>query len=128
MGRLAVVMLALGAHMAFGQLMGVDGFKKNQHGLYEMSFKDARDAILKYNKVSDMNGADTSVVVLDIMKNPIDFAYFGETNEDMIVSVLMRDGNRYKIMFGEFDGREDQVFFSMVNDKNKLINLIYRVK
>jgi hypothetical protein len=128
MGRLAVVILALGANMAFGQLLGVDGFKQNKHGLYEMSFKDVREAIKKYNYVTDMNGADTNGVVFDVMKNPIDFAFFGRDIENQIISVIVTDGNRYKIMFGEFDGRYDQDFFTVISENNKPLDLIYRVK
>jgi hypothetical protein len=128
MGRLAVVILALGANMAFGQLLAVDGFKKNKHGLYEMSFKNIRDAARKYNYVSDMNGADTTDVVFDIMKNPIDFAFFGNNIESQIVSLMIVDGDRYKIMFGEFDGTEDKDFFTVISEKNRPLNLIYRVK
>lgn len=128
MGRFAVVVMLLGSMSAFGQLLAVDGFKKNKHGLYEMSFKDARDAIINYNRISDINGADTTGVVFDIMKNPIDFAYFGNNKENMIISALVSDGNRYKIMFGEFDGREDHVFLTIMSEKNKAIDLVYRLK
>ncbi len=128
MGRFAVVVMLLGSMSAFGQLLAVDGFKKNKHGLYEMSFKDAGDAIINYNRISDINGADTTGVVFDIMKNPIDFAYFGNNKENMIISALVSDGNRYKIMFGEFDGREDHVFLTIMSEKNKAIDLVYRLK
>jgi hypothetical protein len=128
MGRLAVVVMLLGNMSAFGQLLAVDGFKKNKHGLYEMSFKDVRDAVRKYNYVSDMNGADTNDVVFDIMKNPIDFAFFGNNIESQIISLMIVDGDRYKIMFGEFDGSEDKDFFTVISEKNRPLNLIYRVK
>jgi hypothetical protein len=128
MGRLAVVVMLLGSMSSFGQLMGVDGLKKNKHGLYEMSFKDARDAIIKYNRISDINGADTTGTVFDIMKNPIDFAYFGNDKENMIISALVSDGNRYKIMFGEFDGREEHIFLTIMSENNKAIDLVYRLK
>ena len=128
MGRLAVVVMLLGSMSAFGQLLGVDGFKKNKHGLYEMSFKDIRDAIRKYNYVSDLNGADTNGVVFDVMKNPIDFAFFGKDIESQIISVIVTDGNRYKIMFGEFDGRYNQEFFTVISEKNKPLDLVYEVE
>ncbi len=120
--------MLLGSMSAFGQLLAVDGFKKNKHGLYEMSFKNIRDAARKYNYVSDMNGADTTDVVFDIMKNPIDFAFFGNNIESQIVSLMIVDGDRYKIMFGEFDGTEDKDFFTVISEKNRPLNLIYRVK
>jgi len=114
--------------IAFSQLEGISGFKKNKHGLYEMSFKDVREAIKKYNYVTDINGADTNGVVFDVMKNPIDFAFFGHDIENQIISVIFTEGNRYKIMFGEFDGREDQDFFDVVDENGKSIQLIYRKK
>jgi hypothetical protein len=128
MGRLVFTFMLLGSMSAFGQLLAVDGFKKNKHGLYEMSFKNIRDAVRKYNYVSDMNGADTNDVVFDIMKNPIDFAFFGNNIESQIVSLMIVDGDRYKIMFGEFDGSEDKDFFTVISEKNRPLNLIYRVK
>lgn len=128
MGRLVFTFMLLGSMTAFGQIMGIDGFKKNRHGLYEMSFKDARDAIIKYNRVSDINGADTTGTVFDIMKNPIDFAYFGNDKENMIISALVSDGNRYKVIFGEFDGREEHRFLTIMSENNKAIDLVYRLK
>lgn len=126
--RLITVLVVLFSTTAFGQLMGVDGLKKNKHGLYEMSFKDVREAIRKYNYISDLNGADTNDVVFDVMNNPIDFAFFGNDIENQIISLFIIDGTRFKIMFGEFDGREDQKFFSILDEENKPIDLVYRVK
>lgn len=124
---ITVVMIFLSAK-TFGQLMGVDGLKKNKHGLYEISFKDVREAIRKYNYISDLNGADTNDIVFDVMKNPIDFAFFGNDIENQIISLVISEGSKYKIMFGEFDGREDQDFFTIMSEKNKPIDLVYRVK
>lgn len=126
--RLITVVMVLLSSKSFGQLMGVDGLKKNKHGLYEMSFKDVREAIRKYNYISDLNGADTNDIVFDVMKNPIDFAFFGNDIENQIISLIISEGSKYKIMFGEFDGREDQDFFTIISEKNKPLNLIYRVK
>lgn len=126
--RLITVVMVLLSSKSFGQLMGIDGLKKNKHGLYEMSFKDVREAIRKYNYISDLNGADTNDIVFDVMKNPIDFAFFGNDIENQIISLIISDGSKYKIMFGEFDGREDQDFFTIISEKNKPLNLIYRVK
>ena len=128
MCRLAFVVILLGSMSAYGQLLAVDGFKKNKHGLYEMSFKDIKQAIRKYNYVSDMNGADTNDVMFDITKNPIDFAFFGDDIEDQTLSLIYQDGKKYKIVFGKFDGRNDQDFFTIISEKNKPLNLIYRVK
>lgn len=128
MGRLAVVVMLLGSMSAFGQLVGIDGFKKNKHGLYEMSFKDVREAIRKYNYVSDMNGADTNDVVFDVMQNPIDFAFFGRDIENQIISLMITDGDRYKIMFGEFDGTEEKYFLTIRTNNNKPLDLVYRLK
>lgn len=128
MGRLAVVVMLLGSMSAFGQLVGVDGFRKNKHDLYEMSFKDVREAIRKYNYVTDMNGADTNDVVFDVMQNPIDFAFFGRDIENQIISLMIIDGDKYKIMFGEFDGTEDKYFFTIRSNKNKPLDLVYRLK
>lgn len=126
--RLITVVMVLLSSKSFGQLMGVDGLKKNKYGLYEMSFKDVREAIRKYNYISDLNGADTNDIVFDVMKNPIDFAFFGNDIENQIISLIISEGSKYKIMFGEFDGREDQDFFTIISEKNKPLNLIYRVK
>lgn len=128
MGRLAVVMLALGAHMAFGQLSHLNGFKKNKYGLYEMSFDNPKDAIIKYNYVSDKNGADTSGYVYNIMANPIDFAFFkNEKSGDMtFVSILFYENEKYKIMFGEIEDNIERVFFDIVDSDGELITLVYR--
>jgi hypothetical protein len=128
MGRLAVVMLALGAHMAFGQLSHIDGFKINSDGYYEMSFKDVRDAIHKYNYVLDKNGSDTIGVVYNVTKNPIDFGFFSNDSESVIVSIFLRDGNKYKIIFTETDMNSDKYFFDVVDQDGIETSLYYRVR
>jgi hypothetical protein len=131
MVKLVVVMLALGAHMAFGQLLEIKGFKINNRGLYEMSFKDARDAIQKYNHVSDANGADTVGVVYDVSKNIIDYAYFSadpDNEYNKVVSLLLYEDGKYKVMFGEFDGSEDKYFFSVIDETGDPVRLTYRKK
>jgi hypothetical protein len=112
----------------FSQLRYMNGFKKNKYDLYEMTFTNAKEAILKYNYVSDKNGADTSGYVYNIMENPIDFAFFkNEKSGDMtFVSILFYENEKYKVMFGEFDGDEERVFFDIVDGNGKLITLVYR--
>jgi hypothetical protein len=127
MGKLAIAMVALCVNVAFGQLSHVNGFKKNKYDLYEMSFKDITDAIKKYNYVTDMNGADTSDIVYNVMKNPIDFAFFGNESNNMIVSILFKDGDKYKIMFGEIPADEDRRFFDIVNERGELVSLVYKI-
>jgi hypothetical protein len=130
MGRLAVVILALSANIAFGQLGYMRDFKKNSDGYYEMTFKDVKEAIHKYNYVLDMNGSDTSSVVYNVTKNPIDFGFFGNdpNSDSVIVSIFLRDGNRYKIMFAEIDGSSDKYFFDVVDQDGIETSLTYRVK
>jgi hypothetical protein len=130
MGRLAVAILALSANMAFGQLGYMRDFKKNSDGYYEMTFKDVKEAIHKYNYVLDMNGSDTSSVVYNVTKNPIDFGFFGNdpNSDSVIVSIFLRDGNRYKIMFAEIDGSSDKYFFDVVDQDGIETSLTYRVK
>ena len=113
---------------SLGQLSHLNGFKKNKYDLYEMTFSNAKEAILKYNFVSDKNGADTSGYVYNIMENPIDFAFFkNEKSGDMtFVSILFYENEKYKVMFGEFDGDEERVFFDIVDGNGKLITLVYR--
>lgn len=128
MGRLAVFMLALCAHMAFGQLSHVDGFKINNDGYYEMSFKDVKEAIHKYNYVLDKNGSDTTGVVYNVTKNPIDFGFFSNSPDNVIVSIFLRDGNRYKIIFTETDRNSDKYFFDVVDQDGFETSLYYRVR
>jgi hypothetical protein len=130
MGRLVIAMVLLGSMSAFGQLTDVNGLKKNRYGLYESSYKDIKEAILKYNYISDKNGADTTNVVYNVMLNPIDFAHFKNDSEsdNIIVSMIFRDGDRYKIMFGEINGEEDRVFFDVIDEKGNETSLVYRKK
>lgn len=130
MGRIVIAMVTLCVNISFGQLTAVNGLKKNSHGLYEASYKDIRDAILKYNYISDMNGADTNDVVFNVMVNPIDFAHFrnDSMSDNIIITMIFRDGDRYKIMFGEIDGSEDRVFFDVINEDGRSLQLAYRKK
>jgi hypothetical protein len=114
--------------IAFSQLRYMSGFKKNRYGLYEMAFEDVREAILKYNNISDKNGADTSGTIYNVMQNPIDFAFFKNNPKsgNVIVSILFREDNQYKIMFGEFDGEKDRYFFDITNELGESIQLVYK--
>ncbi len=51
----------------------------------------------------------------------------GESDQ-IIVSILFRDGNKYKIMFGEFNDYEDKIFFDVIDENGKLTQLTYRTK
>lgn len=130
MGRIVIAIMLLGSMSAFGQLTAVNGLKKNKYGLYEASYRDIKDAILKYNYISDRNGADTNDVVFDVMVNPIDFAHFrnDSLSDNIIITMIFREGNKYKIMFGEIDGREDRVFFDVINEDGYPLQLAYRKK
>ena len=130
MGRIAIAIMLLGSMSAFGQLTAVNGLKKNKYGLYEASYRDIKDAILRYNYISDRNGADTNDVVFDVMVNPIDFAHFrnDSQSDNIIITMIFREGNKYKIMFGEIDGREDRVFFDVINEDGYPLQLAYRKK
>ena len=95
-----------------------------------MSFDNPKDAIIKYNYVSDKNGADTSGYVYNIMENPIDFAFFkNEKSGDMtFVSILFYENEKYKIMFGEIDGTIDKYFFEVIDQNGVATDLYYRNK
>jgi hypothetical protein len=105
-------------------------FKKNSDGYYEISIKDVREAIHKYNYVLDMNDADTSKIVYDVTKNPIDFCFFRNdpNSVNVIVAVLLREGNRYKLLFGEIDGSYDQELFDVVDQFGDPMTLIFKAK
>ena len=113
---------------SFAQLDYVKDFKKNEYGLYELSFKDPIQAIHKYNNVLDKNGSDTLNVVYNITKNPIDFGFFSndENSDNIIVSVFLRENNKYKIMFGEIDGTIDKYFFEVTDQNGVVTDLYYR--
>jgi hypothetical protein len=115
---------------SFGQLGYMRDFKKAENGFYELCFKDVRDAIHKYNYVLDMNGSDTNDIVYNVMKNPIDFGFFknNPNSENIIVSIFLRDGNKYKIIFTEIDGSSDKYFFDVVDQNGIETALYYRKK
>jgi hypothetical protein len=115
---------------AFSQLDHIQDFKKNKYDLYEMTFKDIREAIKKYNYVSDMNGADTSGIVFDVMKNPIDFCFFRNDpdSDNIIVSIFLNENGKWKVMFGEIDGTVDKYFFEVVDQNGAIMDLYYRKK
>lgn len=131
MGRLAVVAMLMVSMSSFAQDLGyMRDFKKNSDGYYEMTFRDVKEAIHKYNYVLDMNGSDTNGVVYDVTKNPIDFGFFSNNpnSSNVIVSIFLRDGNRYKIMFTEIDGSIDKYFFDVIDQDGIETSLTYRVK
>ena len=114
--------------ISFSQLDYVNDFKKNEYGLYEMSFKDPIKAIHKYNYVLDKNGSDTNEVVYNITKNPIDFGFFSnnEDSDNIIVSLFLKENDKYKIMFGEIDGTVDKYFFEVTDQNGIATDLYYR--
>lgn len=123
-------MMTLSVNLAFGQLGYMRDFKMNSDGLYEMTFKDVREAIHKYNYVLDMNGSDTNAVVYNVTKNPIDFGFFSnDPNSDyVVVSIFLRESNKYKLMFGYIDGSTDKYFFDVVDQDGIETTLVYRKK
>lgn len=128
MKKLILSLALLCGKTSFAQLDYVSDLKKNKYGLYEMSFKDPREAIYKYNYVVDKNGADTINYVYDITKNPIDFAFFKNDpkSDNVIVSIFLIENNKYKIMFGEIDGNEDKYFFEVTDQNGVITDLYYR--
>lgn len=114
--------------IAFSQLGYMSDFKKNSDGYYEMTFKDARKAIYKYNYVLDKNGSDTIDIIYNITKNPVDFGFFSndQNSDNVIVSIFLRDGNKYKIIFTEIDGSEDKYFFDVIDQNGIETALYYR--
>ncbi len=128
MGRLVVAILALSVNIAFGQLGYMRDFKQNSDGLYEMTFKDVKQAIHKYNYVLNMNGSDTIGIVYNVTNNPIDFGYFSNdpNSDSIVVSMFLREGNRYKLIFGYIDGSVDRYFFDVVDQDGIETSLVYR--
>jgi len=128
MGRLLVSFMLLGNMTAFSQLGYMRDFRMNSHGLYEMTFKDVKQAIHKYNYVLDMNGSDTSGVVYNVTSNPIDFGFFNNNPniDSVVVSMFLRDGNRYKIMFGYIDASVEKRFFDVIDEEGFETTLVYR--
>jgi len=123
-------MMTLSVNLAFGQLDYIHDFKMNSYGFYEMTFKDVREAIHKYNYVLDKNGSDTNDVVYNVTKNPIDFGFFSnDPNSDfVVVSMFLREGNKYKLMFNYIDGSCDKYFFDVVDQDGIETTLVYRKK
>lgn len=131
MGRLAVVVMLMVSMSSFTQDLGyMRDFEKGKNGLYEMTFKDVREAIHKYNYVLDMNGSDTNYIIYNVSRNPIDFGYFSNNpnSDNVIVSIFLRDGNKYKIMFTEIDGTVDKYFFDVTDHNGVETELYYRRK
>ena len=130
MGRLAVAVMLLGSMSAFGQLGYMRDFMKNSNGYYEMTIKDVKEAIHRYNYVLDKNDADTNGIVYDVTKNPIDFCFFRNdpNSSNVIVAVLLREGNKHKLVFGEIDGSYDQELFDVVDQDGEPMTLIFKAK
>jgi hypothetical protein len=116
--------------ISFGQLGYMRDFKKNSDAYYEMSIKDVREAIHKYNYVLDKNDADTNGIVYDVTKNPIDFCFFRNdpNSSNVIVGVLLREGNKHKLFFGEIDGSYDQELFDVIDQFGNEMTLVYKSK
>jgi hypothetical protein len=114
--------------LAFSQLDYINDFKQNEFGLFEMTFKDPVKAIYKYNYVLDKNGSDTIDIIYNITKNPVDFGFFSndQNSDNVIVSIFLRDGNKYKIIFTEIDGSEDKYFFDVIDQNGVETALYYR--
>lgn len=127
MFKLLVAVMALGVSTSFGQLVLPSGFKKTKDDMYEMTFKDVRQAINQYNFVLDKNGVDTKDAVYDIMHNPIDFGWFkNDANSDqVIVSFFIRSEGKYKIIFTEIPDGSDKYFFDVLTSDGEFATLFY---
>jgi len=47
-------------------------------------------------------------------------------SDSIVVSMFLREGNRYKLIFGYIDGSVDRYFFDVVDQDGIETSLVYR--
>lgn len=127
MGRLVIVMLALGANIAFTQQLGyMRDFDKVDKDCYFKRFDTEEEAIRKHSEILDLNGIDTNYTRYERGNNPIAFSHYkiDPNSRKIVATFIILHEEKYDVWFMEINDKSTH-FAEVIDNTGAPVQLIY---
>jgi hypothetical protein len=125
MQKLVITVMLLFSMTAFTQIVGLSGFEVFDDGSYMLTVKTEKEAVERYRAIVDMNGCDTTSMVIDWGNNPVIFDSFRADAKGMVnVGIIVRFEGKYDILFATIKKKKNHLFDVIDND-GVIVELTY---
>jgi hypothetical protein len=126
MQNLVIIAVMLSINItAFTQIVGLSGFEVFDDGSYMLTVKTEKEAVERYRTIVDMNGCDTTSMVINWGNNPVIFDSFKADAKGMVnVGVIVRFEGKYDILFATIKKKKNHLFDVIDND-GVIVELTY---
>jgi len=125
MQNLVITVMLLFNMTAFTQIIGLSGFEVFDDGSYMLTVNTEKEAVERYRSIVDMNGCDTTSMVINWGNNPVIFDSFRADAKGMVnVGVIVRFEGKYDILFATIKKKKNHLFDVIDND-GVIVELIY---
>ena len=125
MQNLVITVMLLFSMTAFTQIVGLSGFEVFDDGSYMLTVNTEKEAVERYRAIVDMNGCDTTSMVIDWGNNPVIFDSFKADAKGMVnVGIIVRFEGKYDILFATIKKKKNHLFDVIDND-GAIVELTY---
>lgn len=125
MQNLVITVMLLFNMTAFTQIIGLSGFEVFDDGSYMLTVNTEKEAVERYRAIVDMNGCDTTSMVIDWGNNPVIFDSFRADAKGMVnVGIIVRFEGKYDILFATIKKKKNHLFDVIDND-GAIVEIIY---
>ena len=117
--------MLLGSTAVFGQVLGLSGFEVFDDGSYKLTVNTEQEAIERYRSVVNINGCDTTSMVINWGNNPVIFDSFRADTRGMVnVGIIVRFEGKFDILFSTIKKKKNHLFDVIDND-GAIVELTY---
>ena len=117
--------MLLGSKAVFGQVLGLSGFEVFDDGSYKLTVNTEQEAIERYRSVVNINGCDTTTMVINWGNNPVIFDSFRADTRGMVnVGIIVRFEGKFDILFSTIKKKKNHLFDVIDND-GAIVELTY---
>jgi hypothetical protein len=126
MQNLVIIAVMLSINItAFTQIVGLSGFEVFDDGSYMLTVNTEKEAVERYRSIVDMNGCDTTSMVINWGNNPVIFDSFKADAKGMVnIGVIVRFEGKYDILFATINKKKNHLFVVIDND-GVIVELTY---
>jgi hypothetical protein len=126
MQNLVIIAVMLSINItAFTQIVGLSGFEVFDDGSYMLTVNTEKEAVERYRSIVDMNGCDTTSMVIDWGNNQVIFDSFKADAKGMVnVGIIVRFEGKYDILFATIKKKKNHLFDVIDND-GVIVELTY---
>ena len=126
MQNLVIIAVMLSINItAFTQIVGLSGFEVFDDGSYMLTVNTEKEAVERYRSIVDMNGCDTTSMVINWGNNPVIFDSFKADAKGMVnVGIIVRFEGKYDILFATINKKKNHLFDVIDND-GVIVELTY---